>query len=116
MKQPDRERQGSGYRAFYRVIKRIPRGKVATYGQIADLAGRPRHARQVGYALHALPFENDIPWQRVINARGEVSQRKVSGPENLQRAILESEGIVFSTLGRVDLKVYGWKPRRRSKA
>jgi len=112
---PEAKQDSFGYKAFYRVVARIPKGKVATYGQIAALADRPRHARQVGYALHALPYDNDLPWQRVINSKGEVSQRKVSGPENLQRAILENEGIVFSTHGRVDLKVYGWKPRTRQK-
>ena len=114
LKRPTEAKQDSlGYKVFYRVIARIPKGRVATYGQIAALADRPRHARQVGYALHALPYESDLPWQRVINSKGEVSQRKVSGPENLQRAILESEGVIFNTHGRVDLKTFGWKPRRR---
>jgi len=98
------------YRRIYRVVRRIPRGKVATYGQIALLAGIPRQPRQVGYALHALPGRSDVPWQRVINARGEVSKRSAPGTEGLQRAALESEGVVFDERGRVDLARYQWRP------
>jgi methylated-DNA-protein-cysteine methyltransferase-like protein len=101
----------SGYRRIYRVVRRIPVGKVATYGQIAMLAGIPRQPRQVGYALHALPEGSDVPWQRVINAKGEVSPRSVPGVEHLQRAVLESEGIVFDGRGRVDLARHQWRPR-----
>jgi methylated-DNA-protein-cysteine methyltransferase-like protein len=93
------------------VVRRIPIGKVATYGQIAMLAGLPRQPRQVGYALHALPEGSDVPWQRVINAKGEVSPRSVPGVEDLQRAVLESEGIVFDRRGRVDLARHQWSPR-----
>ncbi len=107
------EREGR-WQAFYRVIRRIPKGRVATYGQIAELAGFPRHARQVGYALHALGRSKPrVPWQRVINAQGEVSQRSAPDGDRLQRAILEAEGIVFGGNGRVDLERYGWRPRRR---
>jgi len=102
-----------GYRNIYRVVRRIPRGKVATYGQIAVLAGIPRQARQVGYALHALPRGSDVPWQRVINGKGEVSERSMPGLEAMQRAVLESEGVVFDTCGRVDLARYQWRPRQR---
>jgi methylated-DNA-protein-cysteine methyltransferase-like protein len=101
----------SGYRRIYRVVRRIPRGSVATYGQIAALAGLPRQPRQVGYALHALPQGSDVPWQRVINAKGEVSARSTPGIEGLQRAALESEGVVFDARGRVDLGRYQWRPR-----
>lgn len=100
----------SSWDKIYKVVKKIPHGKVATYGQIAHLAGLPGHARQVGYALAATPEGLDIPWQRVINAKGEVSPRSEPGYEGLQRAILESEGVVFSPLGRVDLKRYQWSP------
>jgi methylated-DNA-protein-cysteine methyltransferase-like protein len=106
-----------GYRNIYRVVRRIPRGKVATYGQIAVLAGIPRQPRQVGYALYALPGGSDVPWQRVINARGEVSRRSTPGCEGVQRAALESEGVGFDSRGRVDLARYQWRPaeRRRSR-
>ena len=100
-----------GYRRIYRVVRRIPSGRVATYGQIAVLAGIPRQARQVGYALHALPRGSDVPWQRVINARGSVSERSTPGTEELQRAALESEGVVFDIRGRVDLGCYQWRPQ-----
>jgi methylated-DNA-protein-cysteine methyltransferase-like protein len=100
-----------GYRRIYRVVRRIPRGSVATYGQIAVLAGFPRQARQVGYALHALRRGSDVPWQRVINAKGEVSERSTPGCEGLQRAALESEGVVFDSRGRVNLGRYQWRPR-----
>ena len=101
----------SNYKAIYKAVRRIPRGRVATYGQIAALAGLPGHARQVGYALHACPAGDDIPWQRVINAAGEISPRGSSDTEGLQRAILESEGVTFDENGRVDLRRFGWKPR-----
>ncbi len=85
---------------------------MATYGQIAELAGVPRGARQVGYALHRAP--PDVPWQRVINARGEVSQRSAdgAGADQLQRQLLEEEGVEFDLAGRVDLAVWRWRPRR----
>ena len=80
-----------------------------TYGTVARLAGIPRGARQVGYALHALPeADRDVPWQRVINAKGEVSSRGEADSEALQRSILLAEGVVFDASGRVDLTVYGW--------
>ena len=102
------------WQAFYRVIRRIPKGRVATYGQVAELAGFPRYARQVGYALHALrSAKPKVPWQRVINAQGEVSQRSAPDGDRLQRAILEAEGVVFTASGRVDLERFGWRPRRR---
>ena len=97
---------------IYRVVRRIPSGRVATYGQVAEWAGLPRAARQVGYALHALRGgDEDVPWQRVINARGEVSERAAPGAEAVQRALLEREGVVFDERGRIDLARYGWRPR-----
>ncbi|MEE9278982.1 MAG: MGMT family protein [Myxococcota bacterium] len=98
------------YERIYRVVRRIPRGRVATYGQVARLAGFSNHARLVGYALHAIERE-DIPWQRVINARGEVSRRGVDGPDELQRELLEDEGVEFDLRGRIDLSRFGWKRR-----
>jgi methylated-DNA-protein-cysteine methyltransferase-like protein len=99
------------YQRIYAVVRRIPRGRVATYGQVAALAGLSGHARQVGYALHALPDESRVPWQRVINARGEVSRRAEPGYDRLQRALLEQEGVRFDGHGRVDLDRYRWRPR-----
>jgi methylated-DNA-protein-cysteine methyltransferase-like protein len=95
------------YGRIYRVVRRIPRGRVATYGQVARLAGLPGQARLVGYALHALADE-DVPWQRVINARGAISARSFEGPERVQRELLEREGIRFDTGGRVPLARYRW--------
>ncbi len=95
------------YRRIYRVVRRIPRGRVATYGQVAKLAGLSGQARLVGYALHALA-EDDVPWQRVINARGAISLRSFEGPELTQRELLEREGVRFDTEGRVPLARYRW--------
>ena len=101
----------SNYERIYEVVRRVPEGRVATYGQIAELAGLPGHARQVGYALHALPRDHDVPWQRVINAKGEVSLRAEPGWENVQRGLLETEGVEFNLrTGRVDLKRFRWRP------
>ena len=100
----------SNYQKIWAVVRRIPRGQVATYGQVASLAGLPGHARQAGYAMHALPEGSDVPWQRVINARGEVSPRAEAGPEHYQRFLLEEEGVVFDARGRVSLRQYRWEP------
>jgi methylated-DNA-protein-cysteine methyltransferase-like protein len=96
---------------IYRVIRRIPRGRVATYGQIATLAGIDGHARQVGYALHDLPSGMNLPWHRVINARGEVSPRTAGDSHELQRLLLEDEGVEFDLRGRIAMKKYQWKTR-----
>jgi len=95
-------------RRIYAIVRRIPRGRVATYGQVAAAAGLPGHARQVGYALNALPDDHDVPWQRVINAQGRVSSRADPFAEDRQRAMLEAEGGVFDTRARVDLDRFGW--------
>lgn len=101
----------SKYQRIYDVVRQIPEGRVATYGQIAALAGLPGQPRLVGYALHNSPSGEDLPWQRVINARGEVSPRSsAEGVENLQRVMLEDEGIRFSSRGRVDLDRFRWEP------
>jgi methylated-DNA-protein-cysteine methyltransferase related protein len=101
------------YARIYSVVRRIPRGRVATYGQVAELADLPRQPRLVGYALHALDEDAAVPWQRVINARGEVSLRSEPGFEGLQESLLEAEGVRFDERGRVDLARYRWKPRNR---
>ncbi len=93
----------------YEVVKRIPAGKVASYGQIAKLLGRPRAAREVGWALRDTPDGMGIPWQRVMNAKGRISFPVDSQAAALQRAMLEDEGVEFRLDGSVDLKVYGWQ-------
>jgi methylated-DNA-protein-cysteine methyltransferase-like protein len=102
--------KASTYRDIYTVVARIPRGRVATYGQIARLAGLPRSARFVGYALSALT-DKAVPWHRVVNARGEVSQRS-DGDEGaeMQRLRLEGEGVLFDAHGRINLRRYLWEP------
>ena len=96
-------------RVIYDVIARIPKGRVATYGQIASLAGMAGRARQVGYALAATPESVRVPWHRVINAKGEVSERRGGDTfERIQRSLLEAEGLVFDERGRIDLKRFGW--------
>ena len=102
------------YAKIYSAVRRVPRGRVATYGQIAELAGLEGHARQVGYALHALPSGSGIPWHRVINARGEVSPRTAGDSHELQRLLLEAEGVEFDLRGRVSLKEYGWRVKVRA--
>lgn len=109
--EPAKRVPDSSYQRIYRTVRRIPRGKVATYGQVAMLAGLPGHARQVGYALHALPPKSGVPWQRVINAKGEISLRSSTGEGGFQQALLEDEGVEFDRAGRVDLKRFGWRPR-----
>ncbi len=99
----------STYTRFYDVVRRIPAGRVSTYGTVAREAGLPGRARQVGYAMAALGDDHDVPWHRVINARGEVSPRRGgSAFEQIQRAMLEAEGIVFDSHERVDLNAQGW--------
>jgi methylated-DNA-protein-cysteine methyltransferase related protein len=99
-----------GYPEVWAAVARIPRGKVATYGAIAALSGRPGLARFVGYALHNLPPGIEIPWHRVINSRGEISLR---GPSAVgQRQRLRDEGVVFSD-GRVDLGRFGWNAQKK---
>ena len=103
------------YERIYRVVRRIPKGRVSTYGEVARLAGLPGHARQVGYALHALRDDGEarrVPWQRVVNARGEVSPRSEPGFERLQRALLESEGVLFDRRGRIDMDRFAWAVQR----
>lgn len=98
------------YERFYKVVQKIPPGKVATYGQIAFLAGLPGHARQVGYALHALPPQSRVPWHRVVNARGEISLPDYDGSAGQQRALLEAEGVIFKENGRIPLRRFQWQP------
>jgi len=96
---------------IYEVVKQIPEGSVATYGDIANLAGLPRHARLVGYSLHALPDNSDVPWYRVVNSQGQLSLAKLTQAGAAeQREYLIQEGVEFSVQGRVLLKKFRWHP------
>lgn len=98
------------YQEIYALICSIPRGRVATYGQIARLAGIPGHARQVGYALSRFAGRNPIPWHRVVNSKGMISPRSDAGPmELVQRRLLEEEGVSFDENGRIPLSRYQWR-------
>jgi methylated-DNA-protein-cysteine methyltransferase-like protein len=98
------------YRIIYQVVCQIPKGKVATYGQVAELANLYGKARLVGYALYRVDRSSDIPWHRVINAKGEISYSTLRyGGDDLQRALLEREGIKFSREGKINLRKYLWK-------
>ncbi len=92
---------------IYRVVRMVPKGRVATYGQIAEIAGGCT-PRMVGYAMAAVPFGSNVPWHRVINSQGRISVRGDGRESPEQRAMLEAEGVVFSGSGRVSLKEYGW--------
>lgn len=95
------------FEKIYEIVKTIPEGKVATYGQVAFFAGNPRWARIVGYALHHNPDPSTIPCHRVVNRKGEVAPGFAFGGGDIQRQLLEAEGIVFETDGTIDLKKYG---------
>ncbi|MBI4419516.1 MAG: 30S ribosomal protein THX [Gemmatimonadetes bacterium] len=99
----------SRWECIYAVVRQVPRGKVATYGQIATLAGLRGHARQVGYALHALPDGTTVPWHRVINAQGRVSPRAEPDFVIVQLKLLEAEGIEIGPGDRISLGRFGWK-------
>ena len=98
------------FEKIYEQVKRIPRGKVASYGQIALLAGNPRWSRVVGYALHVNPDPDSIPCHRVVTKDGRLSPAFAFGGENIQRELLLDEGVSFVEDNRVDMKNYIWKP------
>lgn len=95
---------------IYKVVMQIPKGKVATYGQVASLAGNARWARVVGYALHNNPLEGVIPCHRVVNRQGKTADTFAFGGGDAQRKLLQKEGVVFNEDGSIDLNKYGWKP------
>jgi methylated-DNA-protein-cysteine methyltransferase related protein len=102
------------FQSIYAIVKKIPRGKVATYGQVAALAGLGRGARQVGTALRVTPENIKIPWHRVINAQGRISVRIKdwrSGSDDLQKILLEAEGVEFDGTQKIDLRHFQWKPK-----
>ena len=105
----------SSYPRIYATVRRVPRGRVATYGQIAQLAGVAGQARLVGYAMFALPRTTTVPWHRVINAQGRISVRGDGGGAAIrQRILLEREGVSFDASDRVSIETFGWKPKRRA--
>ncbi len=106
----------STYDDIYAIVQQIPVGRVATYGQVAELANLAGKARLVGYALYRVDLRlSDIPWHRVINARGEISQSPFRyGTDDLQRSLLEEEGIQFSPEGKINLHRYRWQPPHHS--
>lgn len=126
---PSQKNQHGTHQEIYQVVALIPYGRVATYGQIARLAGLPRHARLVGYALNRLSADNDLPWHRVVNSQGSISlpvidhaidqnandkesvQQKPSeqGSSANQKTLLEQEGVVFIN-NRINLSHYQWQP------
>ena len=107
MKQPDpkyRER-------VFKIVRRIPRGRVMTYGQIAVMLGEGYTPRTVGFVMHG--SDDHTPWHRVINSQGRCSTYGLVLPADKQQRMLEDEGVTFDTRGRIDLETYLWKPRRR---
>ena len=93
---------------IFAAVRKIPPGRVATYGQIARLAGLGNHARLVGYALHALPGGSRVPWHRVLNARGKISLQGDSARQQL--SLLRREGVRIKASGTIDLGSYQWRP------
>jgi methylated-DNA-protein-cysteine methyltransferase-like protein len=93
----------------YEIVRRIPRGRVMTYGQIAEILGEGYTPRTVGYVMHGADSEK-VPWQRVINSQGACSTGRMTMPMNLQQSMLESEGVIFNERGKCDLKTYLWYP------
>ena len=98
------------FERVYELVRSIPPGKVCTYGQIAVMAGSPGAARQVGWAMAGLPPGTDVPWHRVINAKGGISLRGRMDAADLQRLLLENEGVIFDKNGRTDLRVFQYIP------
>ncbi len=113
--QPARAGYEQVFESIYRIVLKIPRGRVMTYGQIARLMDDRYSPRLVGWAMHAVPHdERNIPWHRVINSRGGISTGRVIIQEpQLQRYLLEAEGIVFDARGCCDLSTYQWSPAKR---
>ena len=107
-----RGERGGAFAAVWRLVRRIPRGRVMTYGQIAGWLEQELSPRAVGWALHGCP--EDVPWQRVVNASGGCStERLPDGPPGLQQALLEAEGVEFRENDTLDLERYRWTPRAR---
>lgn len=103
------------YQRIYDMVRRIPKGKVATYGQIARLSKLPGQARLVGYALHNVPEDLEIPWHRVINSKGTISLLPDPESRTIQHHLLLSEGISIDLEGRISLDRFQWNPNQMSK-
>lgn len=101
----------SAYEIIYEIVKKIPEGKVATYGQIAQLAGNPHWSRVVGYALHCNPTPGEIPCHRVVNRAGKTAKAFAFGGGDVQRSMLENEGVRFLENGCADLRTCQWDPK-----
>ncbi len=107
------EQENPEYRErVYKIVRRIPRGRVMTYGQIAELLGEGYTARTVGFCMHSSP--DGTPWHRVINAQGKTSTGKVVLPHDKQQRLLEQEGVVFNQSNRCDLETYLWMPKTKA--
>ncbi len=103
----DKTQSAELYRRIYKLVKQIPRGQVATYGQLAKMVGNCG-PRQVGYAMSHTPADHGIPWHRVINCQGRVSVRKQGREDPRQIKLLKKEGVVFSKSGKIDFAEYAW--------
>ncbi len=103
----DNHSSDSLYQRIYKLVKQIPAGQVATYGQIAKMVGNCG-PRQVGYAMSHTPQAQNIPWQRVVNSQGRISVRKDGAEDPRQMKLLKQEHIIFSKSGKIDLVEYGW--------
>lgn len=106
---PEKVKDKNYRERVYEIVRRIPEGRVMTYGQIADILGEGYTPRTVGFVMHAAE-KDDVPWQRVINSQGGCSTGHIILPVNLQQQMLESEGVKFNEKGRCDLKIYRWEP------
>jgi methylated-DNA-protein-cysteine methyltransferase-like protein len=98
------------FEEVYNIVKKIPKGRVATYGQIARILGNPRKAKIVGWALHTNPYNDGMPCHRVVNSKGELSGCEAFGGFEQHKKMLEDEGIIFDNRGIINLQTYLWKP------
>jgi methylated-DNA-protein-cysteine methyltransferase-like protein len=103
-----RDRHSRFFERTYHIVRMIPYGQVATYGQVAEIVSDRRAARTVGWALSALCPDTDVPWHRVVNAQGAISRRNRERAAQAQQQFLEQEGIAFDAQGRIDLKEFQW--------
>ena len=105
------DNQTSTFERIYEIVRQIPAGRVATYGQIAALLGPGMPPRIVGFALHGLADNSDVPWHRVVNSKGKISLRADRGAfDCLQHQLLHRESVVFDQTGKIDLSIYLWRP------
>lgn len=109
MSYPDAPREPTFYDRVYEFVRRVPVGKVVTYGQVADELGAPAAARAVGYALHSLGQDADVPWWRVVNASGGISLGSRGLAAGIQRERLEAEGVRFTLEGKIRLREFRWQ-------